>query len=141
MVEQVRGRAMKINDDMNPDNSICPDSDDWIGTLYSITIQAATASTLKDIDECQRWCTNVQGQALKIINRLSADEEMHREMKAEGKDNNLEFIEANYNDLIQFIAGAGMAVSEVSDRLRDSRHTVEENQLRAMAGAKSRALS
>jgi hypothetical protein len=126
---------MKINESMNTDSPLCEFDVEWIGTFYKRMIQAATVSNLDEIRECMEWCCNIQGQVIEIVKHLSIDEDIHRESQEDDKHLGLEFVEKDYNKLITFVSGVGVAVSEMSDRLRVARRTMEYDQLRAQAEA------
>ena len=119
---------MIIHENMTTDQPICVYDVEWVGTLYSQMIKAATVSNLDEVRECMEWCTNVQSQVIDLVKCLSVDEGIHRELDSEDKAGGLEFVEKDYTKLIDFVSGVGVAVSEMSDRLRATKQSMQHEQ-------------
>lgn len=98
-----------VHSSMDPETTASPD-ESCPSHAYAVFIKAATGSR-EDVEQALTWSRDIQGQCLKHIHALSQDEAMRKQAReATG------FLEYDRNELIEFIAGVGVACKELTDR-------------------------
>lgn len=82
--------------------------------LNSYLQRASTANTRADVDSSKASLYAVQMQCCNLIHRLSVAEDISRDNP---EHSGPEVLEQDYNDLIRFISGVGVACSQAIERL------------------------
>lgn len=116
---------MSVTTIMDPQTPVSTETGDCISLIYRQMIDAASVETISQVDTSLDWLGGIQSQISWMVHGLSVKESIHREVGAEGMD----FNEQDYETLITFLSGLGLAMSEVSERLRAAKAQIETDQL------------
>ena len=106
----------KLLSSMDPSNTISRD-ESCPSHAYNYFVNAATLTDPQEIEHTLSWADGLQGQCLTLIHTLAQKEAMYRE-----DPTGINFIEPGYNDVIEFIAGVGVACTAMTTRLKNAEH-------------------
>lgn len=84
--------------------------------IYNAMVMPATSADPDAISSSKQWAADMQSQCLQLVHQLSSNQTMHRHCESD----ELEYIESEYTDLIEFISGVGASCAELSARLNDA---------------------
>lgn len=92
-------------------------------SIYSAVISAATSTDAMNVASSKSWATSMQAQCIQLIHQVSTNQAIHRTCDV----GELEYVESEYSDLIEFISGVGASCAELSARLDNAQHEQETN--------------
>lgn len=114
-----------LNEHMNPANPATEQAEDSVACFYQQAVNASQIDNLEDLQNHLDWAAGIQEQVIGHIARLSSRASIHRNLGESG-DTGLEFIAAEYETLISFLADVGTSVTEMTSRLRAARYDIDK---------------
>lgn len=107
----MQSKSSQIRQDMFPENRESHQHS-AVQCLDNGFLKAFTAHTLEEVRNAEYYLADIQGQCLKHIRFLSELEGVHRESKI-----GYEIDEAEYSELVAFLAGLGESLVGVQQQL------------------------